>query len=155
MGASPRADHTAIGYGLAEEDAHIASVVAGMIGPTNDLLRATILQPIFGHHGRPIEPETKLGLASHMRRVAGEGSSSAARSYVDFVKLNFGDPSAPPLRQAGANAVSWRLAGLVAIADWIGSNQDFFPSETADIAPGDYWVEFAQRRASAALARCG
>jgi hypothetical protein len=32
-----------------------------------------------------------------------------------------------PTFAAGANPLSWRLAGLVAIADWIGSNQDFLP----------------------------
>jgi CRISPR-associated endonuclease/helicase Cas3 len=155
----PSADHTAIGYGLAEEDAPIARVVDSIVGPSNSLVRSSILIPVFGHHGRPIDPETGLGLAATMLRGNGaernSASRQAARDFADAITLIFNNPCAPPLQPERAIELSWRLAGLIAIADWIGSNQDYFPYTSADIEIDQYWTEFAQPRAHAAVARCG
>jgi CRISPR-associated endonuclease/helicase Cas3 len=51
------------------------------------------------------------------------------------------------------------LAGLISVADWIGSNQDFFPclaeyDALVDIKTTDYWL-IAQNRARSALEELG
>lgn len=47
----------------------------------------------------------------------------------------YGDPVLPPIARGAEIALSWRLAGLVALADWIGSDQRHFPY-AAPIFPG-------------------
>jgi CRISPR-associated endonuclease/helicase Cas3 len=50
--------------------------------------------------------------------------------------------------------LSWWIAGLTVLADWLGSNQDFFPYCDEPMRLQDYW-NIARQRARAALSKSG
>ncbi len=150
--APPKADHGAIGYALAEAEDQLAPIVRSMLGDHNDLRRAAILGPVFGHHGRPIEPE--MVLRRHIR-ASEEPAAVAARDFARAAVALFGAPCLPPLLKGHDIALSWRLAGLIALADWIGSDQRYFRYEESGIEPAAYWTDYARPRARAAVAASG
>ncbi|AXE36382.1 CRISPR-associated helicase Cas3' [Chromobacterium phragmitis] len=51
--------------------------------------------------------------------------------------------------------LGWQLAGLMVLADWIGSNQYHFPYRGQPMALADYWQEHARPAARRALAASG
>ena len=52
----------------------------------------------------------------------------------------------------GAKDLSWRLSGLVSLADWIGSSTEFFHyRDPLDFSPRDYCLNVAQPKAREAL----
>lgn len=113
--------------------------------------RWVVLQPILGHHGRPV------GDASILPERDGRSDgpfAAAARAYMEEMVGLFGRPVMPKMRARQSAALSWRLAGLVALADWIGSSQSFFPYTSADRDAADYWV-LAQERAKRAVEAAG
>jgi CRISPR-associated endonuclease/helicase Cas3 len=152
-------NHAAAGYGLAESDLVISERVQTILGPANDLPRAAILRPIFAHHGRPLEPSNENALICHMaRNLRGRRVTApreAARAFVDAIVELFGEPRLPPMRRGCGAALSWRLAGLVALADWLGSNQTYFAYEGLEPTPESYLRDIAAPRARTALRASG
>src|SRR5208283_6019562 len=54
----------------------------------------------------------------------------------------------------GVCLLSWRLSGLTTLADWVGSDAEFFPLAPLDIPLSDYWRN-ALKAAEQALAAKG
>jgi CRISPR-associated endonuclease/helicase Cas3 len=85
-----------------------------------------LLRAVTGHHGRPpieaIQRPPGIGVFCDACRQA------AASVLHDLQAVLLPEPPAPP-REAEAKRLSWSLAGLVTLADWIGSSQEFFPYE--------------------------
>ena len=55
-------------------------------------------------------------------------------------------------KRKGGKDLSWRLSGLVSLADWIGSSTEFFRyRDPLDFSPRDYWLNVAQPKAREAL----
>lgn len=52
-------------------------------------------------------------------------------------------------------AESWRLAGIAVLADWIGSNQDYFTYVMAPMPLNEYWETVALPTAERAVAAAG
>lgn len=117
-------------------------------------LRGPLLRALAGHHGRPpAEGSPEPGPA-----VLGPRSLAAAGDFVGVMLRLFGPPSLPaPENDRMAARLGWHLAGLVTLADWIGSRQAWFPyvrpEEVAD--PAGYLWDHALPRAAAALAAAG
>jgi CRISPR-associated endonuclease/helicase Cas3 len=79
---------------------------------------------VTGHHGRP--PDGAPDEFTIQRGFGSAGADAAEQFAEDFLSIL--DP--PLLDLAGKDAVktmSWLLAGLAILADWLGSNQDHFP----------------------------
>jgi len=146
------ANHQEIGYRLVESDQHLASLIQSLIGVHNDPYRDFVFVPIFGHHGRPIDPCEQLN--SHMGKAT-DPATLAARDFTSAVLDIFGQPKLPPLRRGAGPNLSWRLAGLVALADWLGSNQEHFKYTAPDLSPEEYWENCAKPRARVALDQSG
>ncbi len=108
------------------------------------LLRATT-----GHHGRP--PENVAGLL--WPEVFCESCERALGEFIAAVAALLDPPAIEAPKAAEANRVSWIVAGLVNLADWIGSAVPPFAyvgaEDVGDV--GAYW-ELARRRAEAAVA---
>ena len=113
------------------------------------------LDLFLGHHGRPVAEQgrsinaTDLALFGRERVVL-----DVAADLIKMVRtLLLLDPLASPPR--GWEAATWPLAGLAALADWIGSRQEWFPYAAADIAPETYWREHALPQAERAVTEAG
>lgn len=105
----------------------------------------------LGHHGRPARADLRLS-ADICREVEIE----AALEFVGAIRALLRPPRLPAPRDAEAlSRASWILAGLTVLADWIGSDQAFFPYQGAS-ARGveDYW-RGALGKAQGAVAHAG
>lgn len=98
-----------------------------------------MLTAIWAHHGFPVAP-------THTQPGDWAGfDARAALPYVDMMQRAFpGDLSPLPTTPRFVHYV----AGLVALADWIGSDCDFFPFHEA---PGADYIQIARRQAAKAV----
>ena len=129
--------------GMMEWDADDGSTVSG-------LLMAT-----FSHHGTPLQLEGGRSKNSRIWRDFGDLSPHACAERIGellrkwFPKA-FVD-NAPPL--PSAPAFQHMFLGLCTLADWIGSNECFFPY--VGVPQDDYFQTVAQRNAERAIAEIG
>ena len=113
-----------------------------------------IVSAIAGHHGSPPDPTATGGTLRADFRPAGIEAACAFARRIRAL-LNPPDPF-PVVDEDRARRVSWLLAGLAVLSDWIGSNEDWFPFRS----PGDfldldsYWT-CARKQAEAAVQEAG
>jgi CRISPR-associated endonuclease/helicase Cas3 len=112
-----------------------------------------LMAALAGHHGRPAAlnrlPDTE---------ELDPACEAAARVFVDAMMATFRPPALPmPQSDREILRLSWHLAGLITLADWIGSRQRWFPYVTRDAVadPGAYLWNRALPQAAVALAAAG
>ncbi len=93
---------------------------------------------VAGHHGRPVSGDGSTTTIDGMKKAG----VAAALAYAKAVMALFApfEPLAKPDR-AKLAALSWSLAGLTNLADWIGSDRTHFPYCSSDISLTDYWAQ--------------
>lgn len=110
-----------------------------------------------GHHGQPPTEGDYWG-----QHFDTQHDRVAAVAFVDAMRQQFLPPDTAdaiaaqePHRFLAASAtLSWWLAGLAVLADWLGSNTLFFAYQEQAIPLNDYWAH-ACRQAAMALASSG
>lgn len=138
--------HDSLGFQLLTEPLR-AELVAALPGWHPRAVTA-LLRAVTGHHGRPpLEPERLLD----PRRVFCPACRTAAVSMLQEARALLLPEPPLPLPPAAARRLSWALAGLATLADWIGSSRAWFPY-TAPLEGGlaAYWP-LACKRAHAAV----
>lgn len=118
-------------------------------GWDDGLLR--LWESIACHHGKPAEPSGNLH--SSMRSKA----ERAAKAFAADVAALFGpfEPFAPISKKfPKSETLSWLVAGLANLADWIGSNRVIFPYCPPDRSLKEYW-SYARDRAEKAIVAAG
>ncbi|HEX5957169.1 MAG TPA: CRISPR-associated helicase Cas3' [Hyphomicrobiaceae bacterium] len=105
---------------------------------------------VAGHHGQPRPSET--GRVLGMTAVCRE----AAHAFCgEVVALLGGREQIPQPAQVRDIAVlTWAVAGLTVVSDWIGSNRDWFCYRLPELSLAEYWEE-ARGKAEAAVGRAG
>ena len=93
----------------------------------------------FAHHGAPVAAQG--GIAD----AASKASISDALDFARAVICLIGAPNGPSVAKP-----PWLVAGLVILADWIGSNQAWFPYQEPNCGLADYW-QIARERAGVAV----
>ena len=117
-------------------------------GETLDKLAAAA----FGHHGKPLSHQDLERVRA--RKDIGEASQAAAQAFAEAITdLLLPEALTATAPRAGQPAV-FLLAGLVNLADWIGSNKGWFPYHSDEASPADYW-RLARERAGAAVRKAG
>jgi len=109
------------------------------------------LEIVTGHHG---QPPLKFGI-----RVPDYFLDEDCQAALDFVRqlmaLMLNEFDYQPLRdktlRKRLKPVSWQLAGLAILADWLGSNQDDFPYHEQPMELNDYWNNIALPAAKKAI----
>jgi len=113
-------------------------------------LKQRYLKPWFevvtGHHGVP--PEFGLTLTNFFM----EEDKLAARDFLNEIQalfLNNKDISflSKKTLSKKIKLISWQLAGIAVLADWLGSDQKFFSYQKKPISLKKYWQEYALIRA--------
>jgi len=112
------------------------------------------LLAVTGHHGMP--PKTNKGGID--RFFSNEDTQTATDFVQAMAELLLTEeakriPSNPNFKIAG-EMMSWWFAGVTVLADWLGSNTQFFPYKNPSTDLEKYW-EYAQGQATEALAHSG
>ncbi|MEN3031379.1 CRISPR-associated helicase Cas3' [Chromobacterium amazonense] len=106
---------------------------------------------VCGHHGQP----PREGGARRLRagdHFLPDDMDAALAFACDAAALVGSLPM--PVHELDPR-LGWQLAGLMVLADWIGSNQYHFPYRSRPMALADYWREHARPAARRALAVSG
>lgn len=109
------------------------------------------IETVFGHHGRPVS-----GTSSALANLMSPHAADAARAFVEACAILFplaSEHASTLDRRARAtafNETSWLIAGIAMLADWIGSNQLWFPYVKPDDDLVTYWRK-AQWKAEKAM----
>ena len=110
-----------------------------------------------GHHGQP--PTEGDDWAHHFdarqdRPAALEFVTLMRRHFIDADLVAAISAQNPSRFLAASAELSWWLAGLAVLADWLGSNTTYFEYQHGDMTLDDYW-QHARRQAVAALDASG
>ena len=110
------------------------------------------MEIVTGHHGIPPKRKLKERLCNFFQTE----DEQAALSFTQYVfNLFLNDFDFRPLLdkelKKRLQAASWQLAGIAVLADWTGSNQDYFDycSKPQDL--NDYWQNVALPNAQKAI----
>jgi len=109
------------------------------------------LEIVTGHHGQP--PLKKI---AHLPNYFLPEDTGAALQFVqDAVDFLLNDFDFRPLQDKALKkrlkTVSWQLAGIAVLADWLGSNQDYFDYSNQPKSLNKYWQEKALPGANKAI----
>ena len=117
-----------------------------------------IIAAIAGHHGRPPEGQDEVnadpGKARRDQQLREECVDAAHTAFCILWNLINPSPLSSLEKQKQVAQWSWRLSGLVTLADWVGSDSDYFSFQSVDTRLEDYW-EWALTRAKKALVSKG
>jgi CRISPR-associated endonuclease/helicase Cas3 len=112
--------------------------------------RMHVWRALEGHHGRPPAP----GDVSD--KVVCNACVDSARTFLADLRSVFNPPVwRRPVSERDVILLSWRLAGLTTLADWVGSNVEWFPYVESIGDPSAYFWGRALPQAAAALAAAG
>jgi len=109
------------------------------------------LEIVTGHHGQP--PLKTIG---HLADYFMSEYSDAAWQFVQSAMgLLLNDFDFQPLQDKALKKrlkrVSWQLAGIAVLADWLGSNLDYFTYHNQAISLREYWLQKALPSAQKAI----
>lgn len=124
-----------------EFDAHEAALDLFLVG-------------IFGHHGRPIDPGAYGSPELHFQeRETREAMNSFARELREVLLADFQPETLrwTPALLTNLKRLSWSLAGLYVLCDWIGSDEEHFAFEEEPFDLAEYWEHRALPSARRAL----
>ncbi|WP_457676156.1 CRISPR-associated helicase Cas3' [Thiolapillus sp.] len=111
------------------------------------------LGAVFGHHGWP--PEDGERIKRHFRDFDQQAALAFFEQWRELIQPDFavaiqnGD-ALKRQREAG-----WLLAGIAVLADWLGSNHEFFPYRSEAMPLREYWDDHALPAAREALRASG
>ena len=133
--------------------------VALACGLEDACLFAPLEEAAFGHHGEPVDDATAPppGCNRGLEVAAGAFAGAAAELFLHGGLARFAPLSPPPglaqsLDEDSLRPLSWLAAGLFVLADWVGSNADWFPPQPEANDLRAYW-ETATAQAHDALER--
>lgn len=108
---------------------------------------------VSGHHGGPERTHDHLELIKQKRKIGKDGIEFS-KNWTQCILELFPEASLEELDDKTAKTISWVLSGLVVAADWIGSNEEWFPSQLEEITPQEY-LSLARERAGQAVTKAG
>lgn len=111
---------------------------------------------VFGHHGRPVGAQ--FPMPAEIQRFGKAGQAAALACADAVMSLLVARPlEAEPSGGGDPRAASWWVAGLLTIADWVGSRQEWFryaAPRADDLSLAHYWDE-ARESARRAVRHAG
>ncbi len=109
-----------------------------------------LVSVVMGHHGTPVDGAVK-GSRNHFKGTL----SHAAAFACDMARMFIPSSLNIPADEESFRSLSWLFSGLCVLADWIGSNNQWFPFQS-DIMPlNDYRKKQALPQARKAVSDCG
>ena len=153
-------DHAAGGFELFEADCALFGIERRAKRPWRFLLSA-----VTGHHGAPpqTDPLKRPNVAT-LRSSFGRAGIEAACQFAADMRVLF-DPPTEVVLAPRLGPASFALAGVAVLADWLGSNEEWFPYQSRQAYAMDggrhavdldrYWHEAQKTKATQALKESG
>ncbi len=138
--------HDTAGFVLLTEQ-KFEQMLAPVLGRLHVLDGPKLLRAVCGHHGSP-------PLEDMPRHSYCPVSRAAAVAFISDLLTLLNPAPLPPLSEDDVIALSWWLAGLTVLADWIGSAEEWFPYAVEAKTLADYWPETC-KQAARAVAEAG
>ncbi len=113
-----------------------------------------LFRVVTGHHGKPPR-QTNGGFSLRLETFFNAEDTDAARQYIEAaldLLLNLELPVVQEPQRKAMQQLSWQLAGIAVLADWLGSNATYFPYHEKPLPLDEYWVRHAQPGAQRAVA---
>ena len=110
-----------------------------------------------GHHGQPPTEGDHWGQHFDPQQDRAAGLAFADAMRQQFISAELAGAIAamnPSVLLAASAELSWWLAGLAVLADWLGSNTLYFPYQDQALPLAGYWQQ-ARRQAEQALGASG
>lgn len=119
----------------------------------------TWIRAVMGHHG---QPPKHVPAYSSIDDYYSRRDKKAALAFVDAMRELLLPQSAAEIPAAldathfehVSQALSWWFAGVAVLADWLGSNTEYFPYQPDEMPLAEYW-NLARQRARRALQASG
>lgn len=133
---------------------HFDDVFAAQLG-ADEFVRFELYAASAGHHGRPSvkDPQRDRGRASRdfrrMLDAAGPQALADAQQVVEVFLSLWPEARLGALTQREAQVISWQINGLITVADWVGSNSEWFPAQAAASDLATYLTSARVRAAEA------
>ncbi len=111
---------------------------------------------VTGHHGQPPK-DARFSLGAYFSPADLEAAEAFALDLSELFLANAPNIDWPEPDQwlQPTKEFSWWLAGFAVLADWLGSNQDFFPFCGEPMPLERYWQEIALPKAGKAIEQAG
>ena len=115
------------------------------------------MRAVTGHHGQPPVADAGIAWTHHFSKQADalaidEFCRVVRDLFLPAAVAELPTAMSPAEFERNSKALSWWVAGLAVLADWIGSNTDFFPYRAdADqpLSMDDYWQAALGKAATA------
>ncbi len=141
--------HDTMGWVFLEE------YLSPVVGPDYDhSFWSCWIKFIAGHHGLPPKEHIQANSSSMFLRE----DLAAGQLFLRDVFALLHPHDLPPTQKADRcqiKRLSWRLAGLAVLADWLGSNAASFPYQSQPQPLREYWETAALPRAREAVRAAG
>lgn len=126
----------------------------GLPESTSNAAWRPLISAVTGHHGSPPQPGIDESL-TRLRPDFGRAGIENARQFMLQARELFAvSADLPSIDRGQCRRASYAVAGVAVLADWIGSNQDWFPYREAVQDLDAYW-RCAHKRAARAVAESG
>ena len=146
-----RYDHGAGGLRLFD----VAPKAFRLPASTRDSAWRPLISAVAGHHGAPPAPPGRDSMTTLRGSDFGSAGVEAAYEFIRQAHDVLAPPEdVPAVDSRHARRASFAVAGLAVLADWIGSNQKWFPYAEPVRSLESYW-HVAQERARHAVSAAG
>jgi CRISPR-associated endonuclease/helicase Cas3 len=108
-----------------------------------------------GHHGKPpiLKPDGNLSFNTQDKQASLDYIKAINQLFiVDNNLASYHTRFFDKTFRKNLNKLSWLLAAITVISDWLGSNQQFFPFSSNVMELSEYWLNYALVRAEKAVA---
>ena len=124
---------------------HLDDEATALLGVREPGARLQLYAAVSGHHGQPPD---------HDERFADLCGLDAIRAFMAELPAldGLGGEDEFEFREKDAKRLSWSLAGLTVVSDWVGSNRAWFPFRSSATDTSHYWA-IARAQARDALAQ--
>lgn len=104
-----------------------------------------LAQTVLGHHGQPISTQS-FGLKAFVEHHNQQAAAEFIQALLDIFQPSLDtELLLSSSWQAKLKQISWHLAGFAVLADWLGSNRDFFPYKNQPTDLITYWKQAKQQ----------
>lgn len=135
----------------------LSTTFADLIWPDSESALNEIARAVFGHHGRPLRTPGEVSVRRIFTGAGLEAANTSVNALLDVVQSER-ISTIPALRSKDIKKLAWHIAGLMSIADWLGSSSDrWFPfadESERGVSLEDYWLR-ARAQADRAVTESG